>query len=345
MYFWLLMRRWLFTQFSYLSGRNILFAWIVYSVICWLMLRIVGEQALTLNITDFIYYLLVTTSTVGYGDMYPQTVAGKWIVVLFVIPAGLSLFGLTIGRLAAMTMQLWKSSIMGKRRVNVSGHILILGWNGQRTLYLIQMLLHEEKKRRRILLCIRPEMENPLPEDIDFVQLASFTDTVGMERAGVAEADCIIIDNEQDDITLSAALFCSNKNPNAHILAYFNEAVLCDLLKQHCPNVECIPSLSVAMLAKEAVDPGSSELHHELLHSQKGMTQYSVKYPPESPTLTVKDLFIYFKNIHDATLIGIDTGRGLALNPSFDTHIKEGTRLFYIADERVNKFQWPRSAA
>lgn len=342
--FWLILRRWLTTQVRHLSDLNVLFALLSYGAISWLLLHLAGEHSLTSDGTDFIYYLLVTASTVGYGDMSPQSVAGKWVVILFVIPAGLGLFGIAIGRFIAITINLWKSSLMGKRKVKVSGHILILGWNGQRTLHLIQMLLHEEKNIRRIVLCVRAEMENPLPGVIDFVQLANFTDLAGMERAGVATASCIIINNEQDDITLSAALFCSGKNPNAHLLAYFNEEVLCDLLRQHCPNVECIPSVSVEMLAKAAVDPGSSKLHHELLNSKKGMTQYSVNYPIGYPPLTVNDLFIHFKQVHNATLIGIEMREGLTLNPPLNTRIEQGAQIFYISDERINEFLWPQFA-
>lgn len=338
---WLLFQKWAIRNFAQLNGRNLLLTLLGYGAISWLLLTLAGEQALTGSLTDFIYYLLVTASTVGYGDMSPTTTAGKWIAALLVIPGGLGLFAMAIGRAASLFIHYWKSGLMGKRSLNVNNHILILGWNEQRTLQLIKMLQHEEKNRRSIVLCVRPEMENPLPGEIEFVRVASFTDQESMAKAGIESANCILIDNPEDDITLSAALFCASKNPEAHLLAYFHDEALSQLLKQHCPNAECIPSVSVEMLAKAAVDPGSSGLHHELLSTTKGMTQYSVIYPDNAVTTSIEALFSTFKHHHEATLIAIDTGNGVELNPSLQRVVPPGAKLFYISDERVPQFQWP----
>ncbi|OAN10841.1 potassium channel protein [Photobacterium jeanii] len=337
---WLMLRRWVATQFGQLSSRNLALSLLAYAAISWLLLRLAGETALTHSLTDFVYYLFVTASTVGYGDMSPTTDLGKWVVSLFVIPGGLGLFAIGVSRIASLLLHYWKGGLMGKRSLKVKKHILVLGWNEQRTLSLLNMLLHEEQGRRDIVLCVRPEIENPMPGKIEFVRVVSFTDHQGMQRAGVTDADCIIVDNPEDDVTLSAALYCANQNPDAHLLAYFNDEALSQLLKQHCPNAECIPSVSIEMLAKAAVDPGSSELHHELLSTQKGMTQYSVIYPQDKPTTTIAPLFPLFKQQHDAILIAIDSGNGVELNPPLDRTVTPGDKLFYIADERVDDFNW-----
>lgn len=337
---WHIFQRWLSCQSKQLTSKHIFVALVVYTALSWIMLNFTNEQALTSSLVDFIYYLLVTASTVGYGDLSPQTDAGKWIVALFIIPCGLSIFAIAVAHIANVMIAHWRSGLLGKRNLNVSGHILILGWNSQRTLHLINMLLHEEKNKRPIVLCVRADIENPLPKDIDFVHTTSFTDDITMSRTGLKEASCIIIDNQQDDITFAAALFCASKNPNAHILAYFQEEVLSQLLKSHCPNAECIPSVSVEMLAKSALDPGSSALHHELLNTQKGMTQYSVTYPATAKKTTVNALFLYFKEKYDVTLIGIRRNHEIQLNPPLTAEIIPNDTLFYIADERVSHFKW-----
>ncbi|PSW22248.1 potassium channel protein [Photobacterium sanctipauli] len=337
---WLMFRRWAATQFNALTGKNLLMLTLGYAVVSFILLLIVGESALIHSPTDFIYYLIVTASTVGYGDMSPTTVAGKWIVMLFVIPGGLGLFALGVGRVASLFIDYWKRGLLGKRKITVNNHILVLGWNEQRTLHLIKMLQHEEAGHRPIVLCVRPEIENPLPGEIEFVRVASFTDSEGMTRAGIESASCIVIDNSEDDITLSAALYCASRNPDAHLLAYFNDESLSKLLKRHCPNAECIPSVAVEMLAKAAVDPGSSELHHELLSTHKGMTQYSVVYPADAQPTTISPLFSAFKQHYEAILIAIDNGNGVELNPTLEHPVTAGAKLFYIADERVNDFNW-----
>lgn len=337
---WLLIKKWFHARLFGLTSRNLLLLCFLYAAISWLLLKAAGEQQLTDDISVFVYFLLVTASTVGYGDFSPQSDLGKWVVILFVIPGGLSLFAALLGKMASMAVEYWRAGILGKRRVKMDNHILLLGWNGQRTMNLIRMLQHEETGKRPIILCSRSDIENPLPGEIEFVRVNSFTDDLEMQKTSYTSASCIVVDHLEDDITLSSALYCSNKNPTAHLLAYFNDESLSQLLSQHCPNVECIPAVGAEMLAKAAVDPGSSVLHQELLASTQGMTQYSTEFPKFLEGSSVEPIFNYMKIQHQATLIAIDCGEGIKLNPSLSTQVDSGATLFYIADERIDDFKW-----
>lgn len=339
---WLSFRKWLHSHLFNLSNRNLLLLLGVYIVASWFLLTLSGEQALTQELSTFIYYLMVTASTVGYGDYSPQTPMGKWVVALIVIPGGLTLFAALIGRLATGAVEYWRAGVLGKRRVGVENHILLLGWNGQRTLHLIRMLQHEEEGKRPIVLCSRSDIENPLPGEIAFVKVNTYTDAMEMEKASIDAASCIVVDNLEDDITLSAALYCANRNPNAHLLAYFKDEALSNLLSQHCPNAECIPAVGAEMLAKAAVDPGSSALHQELLASTRGMTQYSTDYPKDRAPISLAVVFNVMKRDYQATLIALDsgTGEGIELNPELNRDIPAGSKVFYIADERIEHFDW-----
>lgn len=337
---WLVLKRWLSSHLFKLSNRNLLVISASYIGISWILLSLAGERALTDNFSNFVYYLMVTASTVGYGDHSPTTDLGKWVVVLFVIPGGLSLFAAILGRVAGGAIEYWRAGILGKRRVRVENHIVLLGWNGARTMHLIRMLQHEEDGKRPIVLCSRSDIENPLPGEIGFIKVNSYTDAQEMKNANITTADCIIVDNLSDDITLSAALYCASVNPSAHLLAYFKDEALGRLLSQHCPKAECIPAVGAEMLAKAAVDPGSSALHQELLASTRGMTQYSVTYPEDQTTTNVETIFSFIKKYHQATLIAFDRGEGIELNPDLNAQVSPNTKLFYIADERIEDFAW-----
>ncbi|MGF1694664.1 ion channel [Vibrio lamellibrachiae] len=337
---WLHLKKWINSSLFKINNRNLLVLSLVYVGTSWLLFFFAGETALTESFTTFAYYLMVTASTVGYGDFSPQTEVGKWAVVLFIIPGGLSLFAAMLGRVAGSAIEYWRAGILGKRRMRVENHILLLGWNGQRTMHLIRMLQHEEHGKRPIILCSRSEIENPLPGEIGFVRVTSYTDGQEMEKVNLDKASCIIVDNLEDDVTLSAALYSANTNPDAHLLAYFKDEALSHLLSQHCPNAECIPAVGAEMLAKAAVDPGSSVLHQELLASTRGMTQYSTVYPSDATKTDVNRVFTFMKAAHDATLIAMDSGNGIELNPQLSRDIPSGAQLFYIADERIDSFNW-----
>lgn len=340
MMIWLQLKRWVQANIFELNGKNLLVTFVAYVVLCWLLLNFAGEADLTSSFTTFFYYLVVTASTVGYGDMSPTTELGRWIVILFVIPGGLSLFAALLGKAASEGVYYWRSGLLGKRRVRVQNHILMLGWNEQRTIHLIRMLQHEETGKRPIVLCTRSDIENPLPGEISFVHVNSYTDGKEMDKTEIDSASCILIDNPEDDVTLSAALYCANRNPDAHLLVYFKDEALSDLLHKHCPNSECIPAVGAEMLAKAAVDPGSSALHQELLSSTRGMTQYSTYFPSDLTSSTVAPIFSMFKEKYQATLIAIDVGNGIELNPELSEQIPPSAKLFYISDERIDDFDW-----
>lgn len=321
----------------------------IYSVICWLMMIVAGEETLT-HPTDFIYWLVVTASTVGYGDLSPVTTMGKYFVSLFVIPVGLSFFALIIGRAASWVSYQWLKGAKGLKNLHLSNHILVLGWNGQRTIRLLDLLLREREavdERPVIVLCVRADITNPMPDKIEFVKVASFSNDVDMDRACVADAKVVLMDNPEDDLTMTTALYCSQRNPSAQMVAYFTDESLVKLLQKHCPNVECTPSVAVEMLAKSAFDPGSSLLHHDLLDVNHGQAQYSDTLPLSFSNIKVSTLFTELKQQYQATLIGISRASEtmqIHVNPALSTELFPGDKIFYIAERRIKNIQWQKFA-
>ena len=344
MYFLAKLKRLMASRFAHLRWYTIAIMVLLYAVIAWVMLYLCDETAL-IQLPDYVYWLIVTASTVGYGDLSPSSEAGKWLTSLFIIPVGLALFAMTVGRLATIISYQWQKGVKGLVSVDVQSHILVIGWNSDRTIQLLKLLLRERtyaQEKSPIVLCVDIAMENPLPNQIEFVRVGDYRDLSELSKANYSEAKSIIIDDDSDEATLAIALFCQLHNAQAHIIAYFNDERLSDILKQHCPNVECTPSVAVEMLAKSAVDPGSSALHHELLNVDSGQTQYSVRIPKNLIGKPIGPLFQGLKGAYDATLIGIKSGssNSIVLNPALDQPIESDATLFYIADERINQIEW-----
>lgn len=111
---WLVVKKWLSSHLFKLSNRSLLIFSGLYVSLSWWLLVLAGETALTDSFANFIYYLMVTASTVGYGDHSPVTDLGKWVVVLFVIPGGLSLFAALLGRVAGAAMDYWRAGYFRK---------------------------------------------------------------------------------------------------------------------------------------------------------------------------------------------------------------------------------------
>lgn len=325
---------------------NIVLVLFAYGVLSWILLKLSGETALLQN-GDFFYWMVVTASTVGYGDLSPETTAGKYVVSLFIIPFGLSIFALIVGRVASWVGDQWRKGVRGMKDLEVENHILVIGWNGNRTLQLIRLLRREQEavdEHQTIVLCVRQDIENPLPGKIEFVKVDSFNKDDDMNRACIDTAKVIIVDNPEDDLTMTTALYASQKAPNSHLLAYFQDESLAKLLRQHCPNVECMPSVAVEMLAKSAFDPGSSMLHHDLLSvDDEGQAQFSADVPTLSSQLNVEQVFTQLKKVHSATLIGLASSGNrnqIHLNPELDMTISSGDKIYYIAPTRIKSIEW-----
>ena len=204
--------------FSEMRWYSIVLALLFYGVSTWLLLYAAGEQDL-LGVTDFIYWIVVTGSTVGYGDMSPTTPFGKYLVSFYVIPMGLSIFALVLGRVASWVSLQWQKGVKGLKPLNVNNHLLVIGWNGQRTIQLLNMLLKERAETENhpdIVLCVKAEIENPMPGKVDFIKVASFNNDSEMNGACIESASVIVMDNPEDDVTMTTALYCSKRNKNAH---------------------------------------------------------------------------------------------------------------------------------
>lgn len=343
MYVLLRLRKALSKYMMSFSWQGVFGALLAYLGVAWLLLLFAGEKEI-IAANTFFYWILVTASTVGYGDISPSTTVGKHVVAFFIIPVGIGLFAMIVGRIAVFVSTQWRKGVMGYKSLHAQDHIVVIGWNQQRTLLLLNLLLEELKQgeKKQIVLCVTKDIENPLPEYVEFVKARVFNDQDDMARACIDKASTIIIDTPLDDVTMTTALFCFKQNPTAHIIAYFMDESLSALLKSHCPSIECTPSVSVEMLAKAAMDPGSSALHQQLLNATRGTTQYSIHYPENCPETKVEPIFEGFKKHHNATFIGIKslTNGGMVLNPGLSDTIEPGCTLYYISESRIKNIDW-----
>ncbi|MGC8765650.1 MAG: potassium channel family protein [Brevinematia bacterium] len=77
---------------------------------------------------DWIWWLIVTVPTVGYGDIVPKSIPGRFLGI-FVIIFGVSLYTIFSGIIASILIDLRLKERRGLSKVHLKEHILILGWN------------------------------------------------------------------------------------------------------------------------------------------------------------------------------------------------------------------------
>ncbi|MEN6375945.1 MAG: ion channel [Smithella sp.] len=80
------------------------------------------------SIWDSLWWAIVTVGTVGYGDRYPVSVAGR-LVGLLLIFSGVGLMSLLTATIASVFVERKIKEDKGLETVKVKNHIVICGWN------------------------------------------------------------------------------------------------------------------------------------------------------------------------------------------------------------------------
>ena len=317
---------------------------VAQTAITYLLFELAGETDLTHHPLAFFYYNMVVVSTVGFGDYSPVTQAGKAIVAFWQIPSGLIVFASFIGKVTQFFINISRKNMNGTNNFShFDDHILLLCWDQHSTSQIIDLILGDKKRiERKILLCVTDEMKNPFPTNVEvsFARLRTFSDKKELERIAISKAKRIIIDGKSDDETLSIALSIATfAAKDANISAHFFDKTKADLLKMHCPHIECSIDNSANLMVRSMQDPGSSQVADQLLSTLSGATLYCMQTPELESEMTFNALFTQLKNHYDIILIGLSyfkNGDDMLLNPDVNLLIKSGSYLHYIANERIS---------
>ena len=75
-----------------------------------------------------LWWVMTTLTTVGYGDYYPLTVAGKLFAMLLYL-TGIGLIGVLIGKILDVFTLLRERREGGKMKFTGSHHVVVVGWS------------------------------------------------------------------------------------------------------------------------------------------------------------------------------------------------------------------------
>jgi voltage-gated potassium channel len=327
-----------------LTWPSLLFLIFAQTAITYLLFILANETELTQHPYQFIYYNMVVISTVGFGDFSPLSHAGKLIVAFWQIPSGLIVFASFIGKSTQIFIDIARKKMDGSNDFSdLNGHILLLCWDRHSTKQIVELILGDKKRKKRpILLCVTEAMKNPFPDnkEVLFVRLRTFSDIQELNRIAINKAQRIIVDGQSDDETLSIALsIATYASKDANISAHFFDENQAQLLKIHCPQIECSVDTSAKMMVRTMQDPGSSQVTEQLLSTLTGATLYCFQVPQLKQKIDFGILFHELKANYAMILIGLShfkNGDDMQLNPESDKVIKTGDYLHYIANERIS---------
>jgi voltage-gated potassium channel len=152
------------------------------------------------TIFDGIWWAIITTSTVGYGDFVPQSMVGKVTgIILILLGAGfLSTYFVT---LAAATVTRQNAYLEGKVAFKKDHHLIVIGWN-ERSREIIESLCR--KTTEDVVLIDYSLERNPLTNaHVHFIQGRPNQDAT-LLKANIAGEKKVIITADQNMDELQA---------------------------------------------------------------------------------------------------------------------------------------------
>ncbi len=305
------------------------------------VLSLLGEKCAD-SFHQFLYFWVVTSSTVGYGDESPETMYGKLFVALFFIPFSLALFGLLLGKLGKIVSQHIRKEIMGKYRFKDEvNQILLMGYHPQRTHEQINLILADKKRKPRTIIVVTDqEMEHPFLDvkGVEFCKVDSLIDDRSLRDVALSAADKIMVEGTDDNNRYVLSTHYASVNKTAHITTHIKNSTISDNLQNLFPNVEVVEDNTDELMVRTMQDCGTSRAVSQLLRADKGQTFYvtSLSYDHDITVASIKNIVCGQGGI----MLGIaydSFGKSLVLNPEKSIVVEAATEIFihYVADERL----------
>lgn len=152
------------------------------------------------TIFEGIWWAIITTSTVGYGDYAPITVLGR-ITGMLLILTGVGFLSTYLVTLATAAVAKQNAYLEGKNTYKGQNHLIIIGWN-ERSKLIIHSII-KDQENIPITLVDESLTTNPVPETIHFVRGNSNLDSV-LLKANIMTASKVIITADQNKEELQA---------------------------------------------------------------------------------------------------------------------------------------------
>ena len=280
------------------------------------------------------WYFLVTSATVGYGDVFPVSPGGR-IVGVYVIVGGIVTLTLLFTQLAGALQSIRGRRLRGVVPLDLSDHVVLLGYWPGRTERIVAELTADG--RFQVALCAWDDVaENPLTDNpaVHFVR-GDLTHEDVMTRACVPRARTAVLDGRDDNETLAMAVAVDHANPDIHLVAAVRDLGRRENLRYVNEGMQVVQWHMPFLLTEEAADPGITQVYNDLMSSGGHGNTYSMQVPPDFPYPTVGDCQTRFGRAFGATVLAVRGGEGLVVSPAWETPVLPGATIYYVAGRRI----------
>ncbi|XP_062319415.1 calcium-activated potassium channel subunit alpha-1a isoform X8 [Osmerus eperlanus] len=240
------------------------------------------QNSQSLSYWECVYLLMVTMSTVGYGDVYAKTTLGRLFMVFFIL-GGLAMFARYVPEIAALILNRKKyggsyNSTRGRKHIVVCGHITLESVSN-----FLKDFLHKDRDDVNVEIVflhnISPNLELEALFKRHFTQVEFYQGSVlnphDLARVKIESADaCLILANKycpdpdaEDASNIMRVISIKNYSPKIRIitqmLQYHNKAHLLNIPSWNWKEGDdaiCLAELKAGFIAQSCLAQGLSTM-------------------------------------------------------------------------------------
>ncbi|MFD1953550.1 ion channel [Paenibacillus thailandensis] len=284
-----------------------------------------------------LWWVVVTTTTVGYGDYFPVTKAGMAFGVI-VIFAGLFIIGAGIGKITDKFLTWKRQKEEGKLDYKGKGHYVVIGWSEDKIKDAVGEMLNADLRADIVLIADLPK--TPFEHERIHYISGDPTEHETLDRANAAEAKAVIIFAPQgitpqlaDGQTLLIATTIESYGEKTNRDIYTVAEILKENHRIHFKHAKVdeliLSQQSISyLIASATIQKGASKLFMNLLSKQHGDELYAIG--KKKHWITYNDAYEELKSL-GAVLVSDHDDTGIIRK--LEQPIPEHARLFIIADE------------
>ncbi len=277
-----------------------------------------------------VYWTIVTITTVGYGDITPQTEMGRIFAIgLMIVGIGAILYTLTAVGRNIIEGRIWEIFTMQEKKEEVQkleNHLIICGYGDIGRTVTQQLQLGNED-----IVIIDEDAETLREEATDlFYIIGDGTKEEILEDANIQKARGLFATLPSDSDNILLTLSAKDLNSDIRIIAKADSTEGAKHLKRAGVEAVVLPEQEGGIrMARSFLHPEVTSLYDHLLRGDVGRAG-AVTVEPKSKLAgkTIKESKI--KSEIGVSIIGIKRGDDIITNPKIDEKIKDRDTLIVM---------------